>query len=326
MSDPLISVIVPVYKVERYLERCVNSICNQTYTNLEIILVNDGSPDRCGEICDAFARKDSRIHVFHKENGGQASARNLGLSVAKGEWIGFVDSDDTIASNMYEKLLEIADTYDADIVCCGIERVDDNGHLSYFNDQLDDLLVLNRVDAFQELIQNYRITNAPVDKLYHKNVFEDVRMLEGMIYEDFEVMPRVLVNASKVVYTGDPLYYYYMSPNSTMRAAFSPRQFDVVKASLLRLKTYETYCPQHLLAAKVNHVDICLGTLYEASKEKQCSSLAKELRDDLLRFLSENTLSLRKEVKLKCAVLRFGNQPYRLFMQVCYFGREKMSR
>ena len=122
----LVSVIVPVYKVEKYLNRCVNSILNQTYKDLEVILVDDGSPDSCPEICDGYAQKDKRVKVIHKENGGQGSARNSGLDVARGEYILFVDSDDYIAKNLIEITLQKAERFDADMVIFDYASVDEN--------------------------------------------------------------------------------------------------------------------------------------------------------------------------------------------------------
>ena len=127
MDAPLISVIVPVYKVEAYLDRCVQSIVDQTYRNLEIILVDDGSPDNCPAMCDAWAEKDSRIRVIHKENGGLSDARNAGMAVTAGEFVGFVDSDDSIAPEMYQMLLERMNADGSDIAACGVEMVFEDG-------------------------------------------------------------------------------------------------------------------------------------------------------------------------------------------------------
>ena len=127
MENPKISVIVPVYKVEAYLDKCVRSIMDQTYRNLEIILVDDGSPDDCPAMCDAWAEKDSRIRVIHKENGGLSDARNAGMAVATGEYIGFIDSDDYIAPDMYRLLLERMTADGSDIAACGVEMVFEDG-------------------------------------------------------------------------------------------------------------------------------------------------------------------------------------------------------
>ena len=148
---PLISVIVPIYNVEKYLDRCVDSIINQTYKNLEIILVDDGSPDNCPQMCDDYAKKDSRIKVVHKENGGLSDARNVGMEVATGEYVSFIDSDDYISLDFYETLLETIVDNDSDIVECGVVKFyEDNS----FDKYSDDLKVTNydTVDGLEGLI------------------------------------------------------------------------------------------------------------------------------------------------------------------------------
>lgn len=138
---PLISVIVPVYNCEKYLEKCVCSIINQKYDNIEIILVNDGSSDSSGSICNHLKNRYSNVKVFHQNNMGQASARNVGIIHACGEYIGFVDSDDWISDEMYEILYDKLQEYDAQIACCGIEKVQNNKHLSYFNENTDEICI-----------------------------------------------------------------------------------------------------------------------------------------------------------------------------------------
>lgn len=119
----MISVVVPVYKVEKYLERCINSVLSQSYKDLEVILVDDGSPDKCGKICDEYAKKDDRVKVIHKENGGQSSARNIGIQEAKGQYISFIDSDDYLEKNAYETLIKVATTTNADITEGGVQSI-----------------------------------------------------------------------------------------------------------------------------------------------------------------------------------------------------------
>lgn len=135
-QEDLISVIVPVYKVEKYLHRCVDSIINQTYKNLEIILVDDGSPDNCPKICDEYAQKDQRIKVIHKKNAGISEARNAGLEIAQGEFVAFVDSDDYIDSTMYEKMLLLAQKEKNDLVLCGFKKVSEDGKIENFNEKI----------------------------------------------------------------------------------------------------------------------------------------------------------------------------------------------
>lgn len=160
-----ISVIVPIYKVEDYLHRCVESIINQAYTNLEIILVDDGSPDNCPKICDEYAEKDSRIKVIHKENGGLSDARNTGLLVATGEYISFIDSDDYIDINMYKSIITYMEEHDLDIAECGIKHVYNNKIKQ--NDKLDKSIhVFNSEEALKELMLERRFHQTVWNKLY----------------------------------------------------------------------------------------------------------------------------------------------------------------
>lgn len=132
--NPLISVIVPIYNVEKYLARCVDSIVNQTYKNLEIILVDDGSPDRCPKMCDDYAEKDSRIKVVHKKNGGLSDARNAGMAVATGEYISFIDSDDYVSDDFFECLLDVMNKENSDIAECSVVKLYEDGHLEQYTD------------------------------------------------------------------------------------------------------------------------------------------------------------------------------------------------
>ncbi|MDR3346595.1 MAG: glycosyltransferase, partial [Campylobacteraceae bacterium] len=202
MKNPLISVIVPVYKVEQYLAACLNSIVNQTYKNLEIILVDDGSPDNCGKICDEYAQKDSRIVVLHQPNGGVSRARNAGLDIAKGEYIAFVDSDDYIALDMYEELMSIAQKQSADVAICGIYVIKKDG-MEIFKKTLEGLDT-NGI-KYQFLINSY--PSFPWGRLYKTKLFQGVRFPVGLIcYEDMFVMPKILSNADKIVFAPKPYY------------------------------------------------------------------------------------------------------------------------
>ena len=167
----LISVIVPVYNVEKYLDRCMKSILQQTYHRLEIILVDDGSTDASAAMCDAYARRDSRIRVVHKQNGGLSDARNAGLELAAGDYIGYVDSDDWIEPDMYEYLLENALKYQADIAVCGrVERYVDKEVVRGFSE----IEVLAREPALKYLLQNDLLQNYAWDKLYKQELFQDL--------------------------------------------------------------------------------------------------------------------------------------------------------
>lgn len=324
MPEPLISVIVPVYKTLPYLERCIRSICNQTYTNLEIILIDDGSPDRCGALCDQFALSDPRIQVIHTENHGQAAARNSGLEASHGAFIGFVDSDDWILPQMYETLLQCLFENHADIACCGIGRFRDETLLSYFNPNTEDRFVLCTEDAQLELIQNYRITSSPCDKLYRREIFDGEPMQTGVIYEDLEVMPRWIGNAKNVAYIGTPFYCYEQGNESTMRGHFSLRQYDMIRACEKRLTYYENNFPACIPWGRANLLETMLACIEKSTGIPEWNSLRKELISTAKKNLPpEAERILPRKTKMKRFFLRIHPAVYILFMRIYHLIQPK---
>ena len=225
LKQPLISIIVPVYKVEKYLERCVNSILAQDYPNLEVILVDDGSPDNCGQIADNYAKTDSRIIVVHQENQGLSGARNTGLDMARGELIGFVDSDDWIEKDMFSSLYHDMETNNADASLCGyhIVNIDDENNVSdmvnFIPDSLKDsndfkppLVLSNKQDIFGCLLG--KITPPAWAILYKKELFAGIRFPMGKVHEDLYVTHRLFDRASRITISPDPKYYYLIRPGS----------------------------------------------------------------------------------------------------------------
>lgn len=324
MEQPLISVIVPIYKVEAYLERCVESIRNQTYRNLEIILVDDGSPDRCGEMCNQLAAQDPRIRTIHKVNGGLSSARNAGLDSMTGDYVAFVDSDDYISTDMIQRLFDVLQEHDAQISCCGIERVNEHGHVGYFNPQTSDFLVLETHQALGELLYNNRITNSLCDKLYRAEIFDGLRMTEGIIYEDYDVMYRCIYRAERIIYLGEPLYYYFQSQDSILRSEFSSRHYITIDIGHRRLDFYRIYSPQNLKSAKAQYIVFGLGLLYLSRKAKDCTNLRKELIRELRHMLAEQSdLPFDRNTKLKIGFFKISPIMYILLMNVYYGIRGK---
>lgn len=222
---PQISVIVPVYKVEPYLHRCVDSILGQTYTDFELILVDDGSPDNCPAICDEYAEKDSRVHVIHQENGGLSAARNAGIDWAfansDSEWLSFIDSDDYVHSEYLERLLNTAKEQCADLVFCTLTAFTegDDGYKEIEFWGTPCCAAKTDVEILREATQmrNGNISGHHViacNKLYKKRVFSDIRYPYGQVHEDEAVAHRVLGTCEKVVGIAEPLYYYRQHPNS----------------------------------------------------------------------------------------------------------------
>lgn len=257
MDTPLISVIVPVYKVEAYLDRCVQSIVDQTYKNLEIILVDDGSPDNCPAMCDAWAAKDSRIKVIHKKNGGGAQARNIGLDAAQGEYIGFVDSDDFIVPQMYQYLYQTLTQTDSDISECGYHTTDGDS----FPDEKEHentVVVLNTEDALRENINDCICRQLVWNKLYKKKTIGNIRMLEGKTIDDEFFTYRVLAEASRVAVGNRKLYVYRQQDNSIMHQAYSVKWLGAVEARYERFLFLKDRFPCLTANASVALLFTCL--------------------------------------------------------------------
>lgn len=236
LEEPLISIIVPIYKVEKYLKECVDSILAQTYQNFELILVDDGSPDSCPAMCDEFAKQDSRVVVIHKENGGLSDARNAGLDIAKGEYIGFVDGDDYISPRMYETLINRILSDKSDFAVCEHARVDDLGKIIEFPKSQQK--VNRKYYSPDEFISELFICNGAYvvawNKLYRKDIFAKLRFPFGKQHEDEFIIHHVIAQCKRISYVGDVLYYYLQREESIMSQSFNVRCLDYGDALLDR--------------------------------------------------------------------------------------------
>ena len=217
----LISIIVPIYNVEAYIKQCLDSIADQTYKNIEVILVDDGSTDSSGEICDTYCCNDRRFRVIHKKNGGVSSARNAGLNAAEGDYIGFVDPDDWIEKDMYEKLYADMIRHKVDIATCSyFELFQSSSNIRNFpfqgivfgDEALKGLLV--HFDAYLWC------------RLYRKQIFEGMRFIEGRNYEDVELLPRLFMRANKIYFDQTPMYHYRLKRQGSIVATDSPKNFE----------------------------------------------------------------------------------------------------
>lgn len=232
--EPLISVIVPVYKVERYLDKCVQSIVDQTYQNLEIILVDDGSPDSCPQKCDAWRHKDPRIHVIHKENGGISTARNCGLQVATGTYYYFVDSDDTIVPTLFERVMEIFEEHDVDIVIFDSERITEDGNKLGGTEKLEQGFIPKEKVLSELIIGN--INHYMWNKVYKSDVFDQVFFpTERVCFEDMPVTCEVVLNANRIYCLNERLYMYLQRSDSATSIMTAQKLTD---AYLSRMECY----------------------------------------------------------------------------------------
>lgn len=241
--SPKISVIVPVYKVENYLNRCVDSILCQTFSDLEIILVDDGSPDNCGIICDEYARQDERIKVIHKRNGGLSSARNAGLDIASGDYIGFVDSDDWIHPQMYEILYSNAVKSNVNIITCRYKKASDINDSENKNFDIEhNVRTYEKDEIFNDFFDTFYRDIFPTvwNKLYKREIFQNLRFENGRINEDeFLMLPSIDI-AGKVGIIEVSLYFYFFTrEGSIMNSTFTPKKLDSLYAVYVKYNFFK---------------------------------------------------------------------------------------
>lgn len=231
MND-LISIVLPIYKVENYIKKCIESVINQTYKNLEIILVDDGSPDNCGKICDEYAQKDDRIKVIHKKKGGLSDARNVGIKSAMGKYIAFIDPDDFVDYNyikiLYKNILET----DSDISICSFREIFENEKIEFGKINNTNVKSFNKIETFNNLyVDKYALSTVVAwNKLYNMEIWKDITYPKGKIHEDEFVIHKLIQKSVKVVYTDAVLYYYVQHKNSITGNGYNERTFDKFEA------------------------------------------------------------------------------------------------
>ena len=222
---PKVSIIVPIYNVEKYLRRCVDSILAQTFTDYELFLVDDGSPDGCGAICDEYAVKDARITVIHKENGGLSDARNVAIDIARGEYFSFIDSDDYVEPDMIESMYEALIETGSDMAVCGMESFDETGITKEFYQPHVEMMTFEGEARCEFLYQPCACC-----KLYKRDIFDGIRYPIGRLYEDAFIFHYIMERAARIVYTGKVSYHYFLRSGSIMRSDYSLHSTDIVDA------------------------------------------------------------------------------------------------
>lgn len=226
----LVSVIVPIYNVEKYLARCINSLIQQTYSNIEILLINDGSKDNCELICQEFLKKDKRIRYYKKENGGLSSARNYGIDRANGDYLVFIDSDDCVSRDMINVLLETALSNDVDIVECEFLEFFENDTINDSNvDSARNSKLYSSYEAISSLICNTGITPIAWNKIYKRQMFNQLRYKEGIYHEDEELIVKLLSRANNICKIDVPLYFYMIRNGSITNSKFNKKHLDIIE-------------------------------------------------------------------------------------------------
>lgn len=318
---PAVSVIVPVYKVEKYLDKCVQSILGQTFGDFELILVDDGSPDSCGAICDAWKEKDSRVRVIHKANGGLSAARNTGIEQAQGDYLLFVDSDDWIAEDMLATLHSLIRDADADMACCNFFSVNEDGTQHW-----EDARITPGVWTQEDFWKQYFSSNAKTycdvawNKLYKKELFREVRYPVGRINEDIYVMYALVSQCRRIAATDKKGYYYLFRQSSIMNQKRSVRNLTTVETYVDRARAFaekqQWYFSEESLTCAVH--EMLLGDYGEGGKKSKEYRAIKRSAREVYRMLSSR-LSAKRKISMS---LFFISEPLaRAFRKLFMMGR-----
>lgn len=298
-----ISIIVPVYKVEQYLNFCIESIVNQTYKDLEIILVDDGSPDRCPLICDEWAVMDARIRVIHKENGGLSDARNAGMAISTGDYIGFVDSDDWLDFDYYEKLIKAIEDNNAEIAASDV--VWEYGDHQEFNKRYNQTLFLTE-EALDTILCGNGFHATAWNKLYRADIIKEFSYPLGRLHEDEFVTYRAVAKASRLALCQETKYHYRQREGSIMNSV-SEKHLDALDAYLQRLNFLKEYYPRLYIKDKPIFC-ILLAEYYQKTMHKTDSVISLRIQKKLQRMRREVHYSFSdlKRYSLKQRLYIFG--------------------
>lgn len=309
-----ISIIIPVYNVEKYLHRCIQSVVKQTYTNLEIILVDDGSSDRSPKICDEWSQRDSRIKVIHQNNAGVSAARNAGIQAAEGEYLYFVDGDDWIAPDLCEKVMDTFSKNDVDIVVFNCERISESGKRLGATETLIDG-VLNTEDALKALMKDH-INSYVWNKICKYKVFQDISFPERSAFEDLAIAHKLILNANQIYCLNEQLYFYYQRNGS------ATSNIDAQKFGELFLSRCEVYAYIKILYPDIAEmifpkVALTARRLYDRSLWEMVD---KDVLNEAVSFLRDNKQKIlsTKRVNLYCLYYSFpyGYKMFRVLKHI----------
>jgi len=291
MKEKTISIIVPIYRVEKYLRRCIDSILDQTFKDFELFLVDDGSPDKCGAICDEYAQRDSRIKVIHKENGGLSSARNVALDVATGDYVMFVDSDDWVEPDFCMQALKMIDEQNVQIVAFGHRCVSTDYRILYDRVTKSPRLVESSEAIRHLILRDDAIYNYPWNKIYKRSLFENIRYPLGLLHEDDAVTYQLIAKAKKIYVSDAILYNYLIRKDSISGVWFYPQAIvDRFVIYVKRLEDVKTICHENTEIQMIQTANEAVeGFVYLDKNGKYGSSL-----EEMRAFLSKNKYAILK--------------------------------
>ncbi len=314
MND-LISIIIPVYNMEKYLERCLDSVINQSYKNIEILLIDDGSTDSSSNICLRYSKMDSRIKYYKKENGGLSSARNYGLERISGDYIGFVDSDDIIHKDMYMILYNNLRKNNASMSICEVDRFTSTPSFS-----ISDYDIYSKEDILKIILEDKMICNFAVNKLYSKKIIKDIRYPLNKVQEDVGTTYKFILNSEKIVYTKSKLYGYYSRGNSiskSLNKKFIYDYFEMIEKRALDLNKYNVKD-----YVKLNKVNVILGMFIDLSlnkillKDKELDEYMNHKLKELSKINNDVKKLNTKKHNILISILLFNKNIFFLLMSI----------
>ena len=306
MNKPLITVIVPCYCVENFLPRCIESIIKQTYINLEIFLIDDGSPDNCGSICEQYAAIDNRIIVIHKENGGLSDARNTAIEQASGKWITFIDSDDYVTNDYVEILYDLVKKYNCkmSIADWKIFQIGNEPSIDA-NKKREEIFFTSR-DALEDMFNQNHFDNSACVKLYSRDLFDGIRFPKGMLFEDLLTTFKLMLKCdSGIAYSNRIIYYYMFRPTSIEGAAFSEKKMDSAIEVFNVMKSYEKELSEISDAVKSKLSAFCFHLILKMPKDYKKGYVLKDYIKSVRRTVICNRKA-RLKTRLACLCSYLG--------------------
>lgn len=318
MENELISVVVPIYNMEKYLNKCVDSILNQTYSNIEILLIDDGSTDLSVKICDEYMKIDSRIKVFHKKNGGLSDAKNFGIKKASGKYVAFVDSDDWIENNMYENMYYKLKDTKSNIVVCGRYIEYENGEKKEWYNKNE--IIMNKEQALIYLNSFYNFDMSSCDKLYEKSLFDNIEFPYGKKCEDAYTTYLLFNKADRVTYIPKCFYHYFQRSGSISRN--EKINMDYIYAAEEQLEFFTTKYPHLIYIAETNYA-FSVKSIFQVSVERKLQLTdefnlkRKEVKKYYKSIFNNKYITMKK--KLTYILFAFFPILYKLLLKFKYF-------
>ncbi|MBQ3409980.1 glycosyltransferase [Candidatus Saccharibacteria bacterium] len=283
---PLISVIIPVYNTKQYLKNCLDSVLRQTYTNLEIIIIDDGSNDGSAKICDAYAKKDQRIQLIHQKNAGLSAARNAGLKIAKGEYLTFIDGDDSVTVDYVERLLKLVKKYQTNLSICSFAEIYPKRTFNFGQNYAEKCF--NTTECLRYMLNEQGFTTTAWGKLYARTLWENLKFPEGKLHEDIGVVYQTIIKCDKIAYTPEPNYYYYQRKSSITNQKFTADKFAIIELTDKMCDELDRKFPELKNVTNCRRMHARFSILRQMPSGHKLSPALKTAQKQIIKYLRQH--------------------------------------